>query len=143
MKHFLSKILLLILLVQSSQKINSESLSIGDTSDQKNEILIESNNQRTNLNESIFHAQGDVIITNTNKEFIAKSKKAIFFKLNGKILLIGDVEILMNDLNEINAGEVVYYIKEKRFEAISDPKQRVRSKFVFNEDNLINDVTEK
>ena len=33
--------------------------------------------QRTDLKNSIFYAEGDVVITNKNKEFIAKSKKKL------------------------------------------------------------------
>ena len=140
MKSFFSRIkyLLFILFLVDFLEINADNFSLENISDRNSEILIESNKQRSDLKNSIFYAEGEVIITNTNKEFIAKSEKAIFYKLTGKIKLTGNVEVLTNDLNKIKAGEILYYLKEKKFEAISDQNQRVNTKFVFNENNIIN-----
>ena len=107
------------------------------SSEDNSEFLIESNNQKSDLENSIFYADGNVIITNTDKEFIAKSKKAIFYKLSGKMKLIGNVEVITSDANIIKAAEIIYFIKENRFEAISDQNQRVNTKFSLD-NNLIN-----
>ena len=140
MKSFFSRIkyLLFILFLVDFLEINADNFSLENISDRNSEILIESNKQRSDLKNSIFYAEGEVIITNTNKEFIAKSEKAIFYKLTGKIKLTGNVEVLTNDLNKIKAGEILYYLKENKFEAISDKNQRVNTKFVFNENKIIN-----
>ena len=136
MKIFLSKIkyFLLILFCQNFIVLNAEDLFIEKRSVGQNEILIESNNQRSDLKNSIFYAEGNVIITNTEKEFISKSNEAIFYKLSGKIKLIGDVEVTTSDSNKLKAGEILYFLDENRFEAISDSNQRVNTKFVFSED---------
>ena len=115
-------------------EIKADKYPIKNYSNKYGEILIESNKQSSDLINSIFFAEGDVIITNNNKEFIAKSKKAIFYKLSGKIKLIGNVEIITSDLNKIKAGEILYYLKDNKFEAISDQDQRVKTKFVLDED---------
>ena len=140
MKSFFSRIkyLLFILFLLDFLEINADNFSLENISDRNSQILIESNKQTSDLKNSIFYAEGEVIITNTNKEFIAKSEKAIFYKLTGKIKLTGNVEVLTNDLNEIKAGEILYYLKEKKFEAISEKNQRVNTKFVFNENKIIN-----
>ena len=140
MKSFFSRIkyLLFILFLVDFLEINADNFSLENISDRNSEILIESNKQRSDLKNSIFYAEGEVIITNTNKEFIAKSKKAIFYKLTGKIKLTGNVEVLTSDLNKIKAGEILYYLKENKFEAISEKNQRVNTKFVFNENKIIN-----
>ena len=140
MKSFFSRIkyLLFILFLVDFLEINADNFSLENISDRNSEILIESNKQRSDLKNSIFYAEGEVIITNTNKEFIAKSEKAIFYKLTGKIKLTGNVEVLTNDLNKIKAGEILYYLKENKFEAISEKNQRVNTKFVFNENKIIN-----
>ena len=143
MKSFFSRIkylLFILFLVDFLEilEINADNFSLENISDRNSEILIESNKQRSDLKNSIFYAEGEVIITNTNKEFIAKSEKAIFYKLTGKIKLTGNVEVLTNDLNEIKAGEILYYLKENKFEAISEKNQRVNTKFVFNENKIIN-----
>ena len=133
MKSFFSRIkyLLFILFLVDFLEINADNFSLENISDRNSEILIESNKQSSDLKNSIFYAEGDVIITNTNNEFIAKSKKAIFYKSSGKIRLIGNVEVFTSELNKIKAGEILYYLKEKKFEAISDQNQRVNTKFVF------------
>ena len=140
MKSFFSKIkyLLLFLFIVNILNLKADNYPLENILDQNSELLIESNKQRSDLKNSIFYAEGDVIITNANKEFIAKSKKAIFYKSSGKIRLIGNVEVFTSELNKIKAGEILYYIKEKKFEAISDQNQRVNTKFVFNENNIIN-----
>lgn len=140
MKSFFSRIkyLLFILFLVDFLEINADNFSLENISDRNSEILIESNKQRSDLKNSIFYAEGEVIITNTNKEFIAKSEKAIFYKLTGKIKLTGNVEVLTNDFNKIKAGEILYYLKENKFEAISEKNQRVNTKFVFNENKIIN-----
>ena len=140
MKSFFSRIkyLLFILFLVDFLEINADNFSLENISDRNSEILIESNKQRSDLKNSIFYAEGEVIITNTNKEFIAKSEKAIFYKLTGKIKLTGNVEVLSSDLNKIKAGEILYYLKENKFEAISEKNQRVNTKFVFNENKIIN-----
>ena len=140
MKSFFSKIkyLLLFLFIVNILNLKADNYPLENILDQNSELLIESNKQRSDLKNSIFYAEGDVIITNANKELIAKSKKAIFYKSSGKIRLIGNVEVFTSELNKIKAGEILYYIKEKKFEAISDQNQRVNTKFVFNENNIIN-----
>ena len=140
MKSFFSRIkyLLFILFLVDFLEINADNFSLENISDRNSEILIESNKQRSDLKNSIFYAEGEVIITNTNKEFIAKSEKAIFYKLTGKIKLTGNVEVLTSDLNKIKAGEILYYLKENKFEAISEKNQRVNTKIVFNENKIIN-----
>ena len=109
----------------------AEDLNLDNYSDQQNQIFIESNLQRSDLKNSIFYAEGNVIITNAEKEFIAKSKKAIFYKLTGEIKLIGNVEVINSDSSKIKAGEILYSLKEDKFEAVSDLNQRVNSKFLF------------
>ena len=103
----------------------------------KSQILIESNTQRSDFENSIFYAEGNVKITNTNEEFYAKSKKAIFYKADGIIKLIGDAEVITSDSNKINAGEILYFLEENKFEAISDSTQRVNTKFIFKSDNKL------
>ena len=117
--------------------LKADNYPLEKISDQNSEFLIESNNQKSDLKKSIFYAEGDVIITNTNNEFIAKSKKAIFYKLEGKIKLMGNVEVVTGDMNKINAGQVIYYFKENKFEAVGDQNQKVNTKFFFNENKII------
>ena len=123
-------------------KLNADNYPLENISGLNSELLIESNMQRSDLENSIFYAEGDVIITNTKGEFIAKSKKAIFYKLKAKIKLLGNVEVVSNDMNKIKAGEVIYYLKENKFEAFAGQYQKVNTKFVFNENNILGESKE-
>ena len=140
MKSLFSKFkyLFFILFFLHFLELKAENYPLEKITNQNNEFLIESNSQRSDLENSIFYAEGDVIITNTNKEFIAKSQKAIFYKLTGKIKLIGNVEVIKSDSDKLKAGEIIYSVTENKFEAIADDKQRVNTKFVFNENKILN-----
>ena len=119
------KYLFFILLFINVLSLKADNYLLETLSEQNSELLIESNKQRSDLKHSIFYAEGNVIITNTKKEFVAKSKKAIFYQLSGKIKLIGNAQVVTNDSNKLKAGEIIYYLKENKFEANSDKNQRV------------------
>ena len=130
---FKKNYLFLILLFFWVSKINADDYPLKVSSNQESQILVESNNQSSDLNNSIFYAEGNVKITTADKEFIAKSNKAIFYKSTGKIKLIGDAEVITSDLNKVKAAEIIYFLNEKKFEAISDTNQRVKTTFGFND----------
>ena len=134
MNFFFNKIkyFLLFLISINFLKLSADEFPYENISSSLNQLLIESNNQKSDLKNSVFYAEGDVTITNTNKEFIAKSKKAIFYKTRGLIKLIGDVEVTTSDSSKINAGEILYFVREKKFEAVSNQNQRVNTKFLFD-----------
>ena len=145
MKVLFSKIryLLIFFVLINLLKIKADNFPLEDISGQNSELLIESNIQKSDLKNSIFYAEGDVILTNIYKKFIAKSNKAIFYKKTGKIKLTGNVEIISGDVNKIKAGEVIYSLKENKFEAISVQNQKVSTKLVFNENNVLSEIREK
>ena len=60
-----------------------------------------------------------------------------------KFKLIGNVEVLTDDLNKIKAEELLYYLKENKFEGTSDVKQIVSNKFFFNKNNILNQSSTK
>ena len=135
---FKIKYIFIILCFLNFLKLKAQEFSLNNFSEQQSQILIESNNQKSDFKNLVFYAEGEVIITNSEKEFIARSQKAIFYKSSGKIRLIGDVEVVTSDSSKIKAGEIIYYLEENNFEAISDLKQRVNTKFVFNEKKVSN-----
>ena len=127
---FKIKYIFIILCFLNFLKLKAQEFSLNNFSEQQSQILIESNNQKSDFKNLVFYAEGEVIITN--------SDKAIFYKSSGKIRLIGDVEVVTSDSSKIKAGEIIYYLEENNFEAISDLKQRVNTKFVFNEKKVSN-----
>tara|TARA_B100001029_G_C14608056_1_gene207491 strand:- start:10 stop:447 length:438 start_codon:yes stop_codon:yes gene_type:complete len=145
MKVLSSKIryLVIFFVLINVLKVKADNLPFENSSEQNSELLIESNIQKSDLKNSIFYAEGDVILTNIYKKFIAKSNKAIFYKKTGKIKLTGNVEIISGDVNKIKAGEVIYSLKENKFEAISVQNQKVSTKLVFNENNVLSEIREK
>ena len=141
MNDYFSKIRYLIFLLTliNFLDLKADNYSFNNILGRESELLIESNKQRSDLKNSIFYADGDVLITNKNKKFIARSEKAIFYKLIGKVNLIGDVEVLSGDMNKLKADEVIYYLNENKLEAIAAKNQKVITKFVFNKDNIVVD----
>ena len=127
------KYLFLILSFLGFSNTKAQDFSLKINPNQEGQIFVESNKQSSDMNNSIFYAEGNVKITSSNNEFTAKSNSAIFYKSSGKIKLIGNVEIISNDFNKVKAAEIIYSLKEKKFEAISDSNQRVKTIFVFNE----------
>ena len=132
------KNLLFILFLINFLELKADNYPPRNITEQNSEFLIESQKQRSDLENSVFYAEGDVIITNIDKEFIAKAQKAIFYRLSGKIKLIGNVEVITNDLHKLKAGKILYSIKENKFEALADHNQKVNTKFVFNENKILN-----
>ena len=142
MKVLSSKIryLVIFFVLINVLKVKADNLPFENSSEQNSELLIESNIQKSDLKNSIFYAEGDVILTNIYKKFIAKSNKAIFYKKTGKIKLTGNVEIISGDVNKIKAGEVIYSLKENKFEAISVQNQKVKTKLFFKENNILSET---
>ena len=136
------KYLFIILILVNVLKIKADNFPLENNSGQNSELLIESNKQKSDLENSIFYAEGDVIVSNSSKKLIAKSKKAIFYKLMGKIKLIGNVEVLYGDMNKIKAGEVIYYFNQNKFEAIAAKNQKVNTKIYLNNKKIPNDTRE-
>ena len=140
---YIFKYTFLILFLLNNLKFRAEDFSLKNNSEQQSQILIESDKQSSDLENLVFYAEGDVIITNSEKDFIAKSKEAIFNKSSGKIKLIGDVEVVTSDSSKIRAGEMIYYLKENNFKAVSNLNQRVNTKFVFNKKKKPNQTNKK
>ena len=138
MKSYLykTKYLLFLLILINFAKLKAQDLPTKNISDQQSQIFIESTNQSSDMENSIFYAEGAVTITNEDKEFIAKSKKAIFYKLSGQIKLIGEVEVITRDSGIIEAGEIIYFLKENKFEAISGQSKKVNTRFLVNENEI-------
>ena len=72
MKLLLTKIkfILPIFLFLNLSKLKSDNFNLENSFGENSEFLIESNKQRSDLKNSIFFAEGDVVITNTKKEFV-------------------------------------------------------------------------
>ena len=56
---------------------------------------------------------------------------------------MGNVEVITGDSSKLNAGEIFYYLKDNRFEAISNTNERVNTRFVFDNNNLSDEVENK
>ena len=89
-----------------------------------------------------FFAEGGVIRI-IDEEFITTSNQSIIYKLIGKIKLVGILEVFIHDLIKDKAADFIFFLKEKKFEAISNFHQRVKIKYVFNETNKPNSSKER
>ena len=143
MKVLSSKIryLFIFFVLINALKIKARNLPLENISVQNSYLLLESNIQNSDLKSSIFYDEVDEILTDTYKKVIAKNK-AIFNKKIGEIKLIGNVEIISGGLNKLEAGEVIYSLKENKFEAISVQNQKVNTQLVINENNILSETRE-
>ena len=134
---------LFLLFFLSFSKIYGEDYFLKNISNQESKVILESNNQESDLENSIFNVEADVLITNYEQEFVAKANKAIIFKSTGKIKFIGGEELSTDEFNKIRAAETNYLFKEKKIEIISDINQKVKTTLVFNEDKMANPSKER
>ena len=93
---------LIFLVLIKTLKIKGDNYLLKNILGQNSELIIEANKQGSYLENSVFYAEGVVKITNNYKEFIAKSKKAIFNKLMGKFKfkLIGNLVVLSTHMKK-------------------------------------------
>lgn len=138
-----AKYLFFILFFLSFPKIYGEDYFLKNISNQESKIILKSNYQASDLENSIFSDKADVLITNNDQEFVAKANKAIILKSTRKIKFIGGEELSADLFNKIKAAEIICFLKEKNIEAISDINQKVKTTLVFNEDKIANPSKER
>ena len=140
---FKVKYLFLTLFFLIFPKIYGEDYFLKNISNQVSQIIVGFNNQKSDLDNSIFYAEADVIINNNGKEFISKANNAIIYKSTGKIKFTGNVKVSTADFKKVRAAEMLFFLKEKKIEAISDLNQIVKIALVFNEDKITNRSRER
>jgi len=60
-----------------------------------------------------------------------------------KIKLKGKVKLLSGDITKLKEKEIIYTYKENKFEVIAIQNQKVNIKFVFNENNILDEIKVK
>jgi len=77
------------------------------------------------------------------KNLLISQKKTNFYKWMKKIKLKGKVKLLSGDITKLKEKEIIYTYKENKFEVIAIQNQKVNIKFVFNENNILDEIKVK
>ena len=123
----LTKLFLIMVFVFIPSPIYSqERVVIDDKFD--NEIFIESDSQSTDSKTNIFTAVGNVRIFYPKKGITTSSKQAQFFSNENILVLTGNVDLIREGKDSLNADQVVYMLNEDKLMADSEPLNQVSSK---------------
>lgn len=91
-------------------------------------MTIESDRQQADNQTGIVTATGNVRITYPDKGMVATSRQAQYFSQEGRLVLIGDVDVIDAEGQSIQAERVTYRLDSERLLAEPPAGQQVRSR---------------
>ncbi len=91
-------------------------------------VTIESDRQQADNQTGIVTATGNVRITYPDKGMVATSRQAQYFSQEGRLVLIGDVDVIDAEGQSIQAERVTYRLDSERLLAEPPAGQQVRSR---------------
>ncbi|MDB9538673.1 OstA family protein [Anabaenopsis arnoldii] len=108
------------------------------TSQQNGRLTISADMQEYNANTQVATARGNVQMLYPARQIKATSAQAQFFSRERRIDLSGNVHIVQNGVNSIQAEKVSYLIDEGRFVALPQSRGQVQSIYMVNDSELGN-----
>tara|TARA_B100000700_G_C14454461_1_gene583161 strand:- start:115 stop:537 length:423 start_codon:yes stop_codon:yes gene_type:complete len=136
MKFFLLLFLPLFTVQVGSLKAEAEE-SLNKIVEQSKNIIILSDVQTNDNDNGVFSAIGNVKIRYPDKEIMATSDSAKYYKSDDKIVLKGNVKMIQESSHSVYAEQIVLFIDEDRIIANAKPDSQVLTKLLFG--SLIND----
>ena len=115
--------------VALSQQRKSVSLSEVDGA-----IIIESDAQSSDSVNVLFSAFGNVRVRYPLRGVLATSRQLQYFKNEGIVVLIGDVDLILKGRDSIKGERLVYMIKDDQLIADSKPGSQVLFKLIVQPD---------
>ena len=96
-------------------------------------ITIESDLQSADNITGVVTASGNVRLKHVDRGVVATSRQAQYFTKESRIVLSGDVDVIQDDGNLLQADRVIYLLDEER--AVAEPLEgeQVYSRFVLNQ----------
>jgi len=91
-------------------------------------VTIESDLQQADNQTGVVTATGNVKITYPDKGMVATSRQAQYFSKEGRLVLIGDVDVVDSDGQRIRAERLVYQLDQERLIAQPSAGKQVTSK---------------
>jgi lipopolysaccharide export system protein LptA len=91
-------------------------------------VTIESDLQKADNNTGVITATGNVRIVYRDRGVVATSRQAQYFSREGRVVLSGDVEVVQEGGNRLQADRVVYLVESERLVAQPLPGQQVTSR---------------
>lgn len=92
-------------------------------------VTIESDLQRADQSTGVVTATGNVRIVYPDQRVLATARQAQFFSREGRVVLSGDVEIIQEDGNRLQAERVIYLVDSERMVALPPEGRQVLSRF--------------
>ena len=91
-------------------------------------VTIESDNQQADNRTGIVTATGNVRITYPDRRMVATSRQAQYFSKEGRLVLSGDVDVVDEDGQRIQAERMVYRLDDERLVAEPPAGKQVYSR---------------
>ena len=125
-KFHLKYILIFLFSISPLNKVYSEEYLKQNDQLETNSIYIESDIQFTDSQSGVFTAKGNVNINFPLKNIFAKSDHLKYYNTDKTLLLKGNVTLIREGINTLNANQVVYSLEDDKL--LTDSKNQYPSK---------------
>ena len=100
-----------------------------EQSEVDNKITIESDQQSADNTTGVVTASGNVRLVHAGRGVVATSRQAQYFSKESRIVLSGDVDLVQEDGNVLQADRVIYLLDEERALAMPEEGGQVFSQW--------------
>lgn len=99
-------------------------------------ITIESDLQSADNSTGVITASGNVRLVHPDRGVVATSQQAQYFTQEERIVLSGDVDVVQDEGNRLQAAKVIYLLDEERALAMPADGEQVYSQWTLGQSDL-------
>lgn len=99
-------------------------------------ITIESDLQSADNTTGVITASGNVRLVHSERGVVATSQQAQYFTQEERIVLSGDVDVVQDEGNRLQAAKVIYLLDEERALAMPADGEQVFSQWTLDQSDL-------
>ena len=99
-------------------------------------ITIESDLQSADNTTGVITASGNVRLVHPDRGVVATSQQAQYFTQEERIVLSGDVDVVQDEGNRLQAAKVIYLLDEERALAMPADGEQVFSQWTLDQSDL-------
>ena len=99
-------------------------------------ITIESDLQSADNSTGVITASGNVRLVHPDRGVVATSQQAQYFTQEERIVLSGDVDVVQDEGNRLQAAKVIYLLDEERALAMPADGEQVFSQWTLDQSDL-------
>ena len=99
-------------------------------------ITIESDLQSADNSTGVITASGNVRLVHSDRGVVATSQQAQYFTQEERIVLSGDVDVVQDEGNRLQAAKVIYLLDEERALAMPADGEQVFSQWTLDQSDL-------